>query len=440
MRWTLPRLLPVLLLLPLAGCSAYDDEYTSRRDPESVGRPRVAQAPPAQPSPAPAPPGPENPPPPSEPPGTASPEEPATPTEPGAEPTPPPRGEPPPAVPQPEQRPEAGPAGPTQLQASSTSVTAGGRRYVVNVVRVKLRTARLKVGLARGGIPGVEALADMARGYGAVAAINGSFFDAYTTGPIKGPHHTVITAGKVVHKGEIGSVIGFTAGSQPVLGRLPLKIEGALDGSYRHPNNWWAYWINRLPSTPDIAIIYTPEWGPATGVTDGTQVVVAQGRVVRVGTGSQPIPADGFVLYLRGSQKSELGPRFRPGRRCHYRVVRRGSPGLGQWARVQEALGAGPRLLTDGRKTVDPVGEGFSHAKILSLSASRSMVGLTRDGWLILATSTGTVAQMAGVMQALGAYNAMNLDGGASSGLWAEGRYLTTPGRLINNALLVLPG
>ena len=46
--------------------------------------------------------------------------------------------------------------------------------------------------------------------------------------------------------------------------------------------------------------------------------------------------------------------------------------------------------------------------------------------------------QMADVMKALGAWNAMNLDGGASSGLWARGRYLTTPGRPISNALLVL--
>jgi exopolysaccharide biosynthesis protein len=59
---------------------------------------------------------------------------------------------------------------------------------------------------------------------------------------------------------------------------------------------------------------------------------------------------------------------------------------------------------------------------------------------LILATATGTLHQMARIMRRLGAYQAMNLDGGASSGLWAWGHYLTTPQRLLNNALLVLPG
>ena len=103
-------------------------------------------------------------------------------------------------------------------------------------------------------------------------------------------------------------------------------------------------------------------------------------------------------------------------------------------------MGAGPRLLTEGRITVDPISEGFSHEKILSLPGARSMVGVTRDGWLIMATSSGTVRQMADVMKTLGAWNAMNLDGGASSGLWVQGRYLTTPGRRISNALLVLSG
>ncbi len=67
------------------------------------------------------------------------------------------------------------------------------------------------------------------------------------------------------------------------------------------------------------------------------------------------------------------------------------------------------------------------------------MVGVTRDGRLLLATSSGTVRQMADVMKALGAWDAMNLDGGASSGLWVQGRYLTTPGRQIGNALLIVP-
>ncbi|MDI9583887.1 MAG: phosphodiester glycosidase family protein, partial [Acidobacteriota bacterium] len=119
--------------------------------------------------------------------------------------------------------------------------------------------------------------------------------------------------------------------------------------------------------------------------------------------------------------------------------VRQDRADMGFWREANEVIGCGPRLLADGRIAVDPASEGFSSDKILSASSSRSMVGVTRDGRLLLATSSGTVRQMADVMKALGAWDAMNLDGGASSGLWVQGRYLTTPGRQIGNALLIVP-
>jgi exopolysaccharide biosynthesis protein len=326
---------------------------------------------------------------------------------------------------------------PAALQVIRTTVHAGGRAYAVQAVKVRLDSVRLQVGLAGGRVGAVAPLAEIAARPGTVAAINGSYFEAYTEGPIKVPNHTLITGGRVVHKGTIGTVIGFTDDNEVLLDRLTLKIEGATNGSYHYPDNWWAYWINRLPTTPDSVILFTPDWGAATGVPDGTQVVVSGGRVTRVGIGSQIIPRDGCVIYLRGNEEQQA-QKFRPGRSCEYRVVREGRHDLGDWERVREAVGAGPRLLTSGRITVDSVGEGFSHAKILTMSAGRSLVGVTADGWLILATSSGTVAEMAGVMKALGARDAMSMDGGASSGLWAEGRSLVTPGRMISNALLVL--
>lgn len=112
---------------------------------------------------------------------------------------------------------------------------------------------------------------------------------------------------------------------------------------------------------------------------------------------------------------------------------------LGAFGFAREAIGCGPRLVTDGRITVDPAAEGFRDPKILYFSAARSAVGLTDDGWMILATSGGTIREMADVMRGLGATQAMAFDGGASTGLWYRGAYITPPGRLLNNALLIVP-
>jgi hypothetical protein len=271
-----------------------------------------------------------------------------------------------------------------------------------------------------------------------MAALNGCFFDAYTSNSIKNPHHTLITDGQVVHKGNVGSIMGFTNNGEARLGRLPLKIIGSLDGRYRWPDNWFAYWINRYPESGNTVTIFDRHWGNTTPVGDGIQVTVRRGVVSVIRTGSQSIPLDGFVVYLRGREKS-LTERFRVGRRCEYRIVREDGTDLSWWGKVREGMGCGPTLVVDGRVTVDPVAEGFRHPKILSLSCARSAVGLTNNNSLLLVTCSGaTIRQLAVVMKALGAREAMNLDGGASSGLWVEGKYLTTPEREISNALLVM--
>ncbi|GAB6274994.1 MAG: hypothetical protein STSR0004_18590 [Peptococcaceae bacterium] len=106
------------------------------------------------------------------------------------------------------------------------------------------------------------------------------------------------------------------------------------------------------------------------------------------------------------------------------------------WEGVQTAVGAGPRLLTNGKITVNPAGEGFTSEKILSMCMARSAVGVKTDGTVLLATTTASVKDLARVMKNLGAHNAMNLDGGASSGLWYKGKYITSPGRTLSNALI----
>ncbi|MBK1678671.1 copper amine oxidase, partial [Rhodospirillum rubrum] len=102
------------------------------------------------------------------------------------------------------------------------------------------------------------------------------------------------------------------------------------------------------------------------------------------------------------------------------------------------ALQAGPRLLTDGKVTLDVKKEGFKDPKILTGGGARSALGITKDHKLILLTTGGaTIPQLAEIMKQAGAYQAMNLDGGASSGLYYNGSYLTTPGRQISNAIVV---
>lgn len=100
------------------------------------------------------------------------------------------------------------------------------------------------------------------------------------------------------------------------------------------------------------------------------------------------------------------------------------------------ALGGGPRLVKDGKVALNPRAEGFKEDKILSKSAMRSGIGILSDGSILLATVPSvTMKQWAEIWKKMGAVQAMNLDGGASSGLIANGRVVTRPGRELSNVL-----
>ncbi|WP_458414831.1 phosphodiester glycosidase family protein [Schinkia sp. CFF1] len=102
------------------------------------------------------------------------------------------------------------------------------------------------------------------------------------------------------------------------------------------------------------------------------------------------------------------------------------------------AIQAGPTLVNGGRISLDPLSEGHRDPKILTNGGARSAIGITSNNKLILVTTKGaTIPQLAEVMKLLGAYDAMNLDGGASSCLYYNGKYITQPGRKISNAILI---
>ncbi|GMK41108.1 hypothetical protein PCCS19_41640 [Paenibacillus sp. CCS19] len=107
------------------------------------------------------------------------------------------------------------------------------------------------------------------------------------------------------------------------------------------------------------------------------------------------------------------------------------------WSDVHTAIGAGPRLVVNGEVKIDAETEGFRDPKILTGGGARSGIGIKKDGSIIIATIPGaTMKQWAAVMLKLGAYQAMNLDGGASSGLLLKDKTITAEGRLLSNALL----
>lgn len=304
---------------------------------------------------------------------------------------------------------------------------------VVQYVIARLDRVRVRAALGGAEVGETAWLADIAKRDHAIAAINGGYFEAYAKHvPRRNLDQTTVIDGSIVFKGDVGDVMYFDRDNRASIDRVPLRITGTLDGGGPFWNTWYAYWFNRLPGpTGSTITIFTPAWGRATGLRGGPQVQVTGGVVSAINWKSTAIPRNGYVIYFHGEWPVAF--RFWKGRRVAYTVKAANRGFHHAW----QAIGGGPQLLLDGEAWLHPHSEGFHDPKMFE-SGKRSMVGINEaQTSLIFAVTYGSLSQCAHVMKELGAYNAMSLDGGASSALWANGRYLVHPGRQINNALVL---
>jgi hypothetical protein len=313
------------------------------------------------------------------------------------------------------------------------AVKVGSRSIPVAVVRAPLERFRVGVALANGLVSGNASLGQIAARARAVCAVNGTFLAAYN-GQTGEPYGTVAVDGRWLHLGSAGTRLDVLEDGSLRFAKDDLRVLGSLDGSDQYPNNWYAYGLNQTPVNANSSYVFTPERGPRLGFRAPLAAVVSGGSITRVAQNEDvQIPTDGFVIALSGNEINQLGSRFTVGRRVAYRVNSRSDQSL---EGVRYSVGAGPRLVTSGAVSVDPEGEGFVSSKILNERGARSAVGLNAKEIILVAMPDATVREEAEVMRALGAVDAMNLDGGASSGLWC-GKDIVPGGRRIANALVL---
>lgn len=259
-------------------------------------------------------------------------------------------------------------------------------------------------------------------------AINGTYFAAYN-GDTPYPDGTLVKEGKPLHITDIGCTIGFTPDNKVLIDFVKTRVQGYVNDEPR----WLTYRMNRPTKDASATVIYTPEYGSAIALdSDYVGVVCSNNKVIKKVTQSVQVPKEGFVLVMR----SDRAEGFNVGDDVRYEVTFNPTYTKEEdWNKVQHALSAGPSLLINGKSTDAPKEEGFTEAKILTQVASRSFIGTTAEGKVIVGTTSASINEMKEIAKALGLQNAMCLDGGASSGLYYNGVYQTSPGRQVNNSI-----
>ncbi|MFZ9972790.1 MAG: phosphodiester glycosidase family protein [Vulcanococcus sp.] len=289
----------------------------------------------------------------------------------------------------------------------------GSRQVLINSVRLDPRQVPLELRpLNRSdGMQGLSSLSQLARQEQALIAINGGYFNRVNRLPLGAMREQGRwLSGPILNRG----VAGWKAGELPRFDRLML-VETVEDSNRQR---WSITTVNSGYVQTGLAR-YTADWGsryqPITGSEMG--VLVRQGVVqerFELGalTPGVPLREGDLLVVARGG----VTVPWQRGERLT--LQSRPNSAVGDQPNV---LGGGPLLLQNGRVVLNGSAEGFSSG-FMAQGAPRTVVGSDgRQLWLITLQGVNnpgpTLMETALLMRQEGLQDALNLDGGSSTGL-----------------------
>lgn len=304
-------------------------------------------------------------------------------------------------------------------------INVGPARYPVVWLTVNPRQSGLKLKPIWSDpktLVGTASLATLAQRWQAAAAINGGYFNRKNRLPLGAIRQAgTWMSSPILNRGAIA----WNETGEFKLGRLGLQETLTTSTGQRLPVGL----LNSGYAQNGIAR-YTSDWGSTyTPLTNNETIVAIQNNQVfkqqpggPAGQTAVPIPANGYLLTIRGGSAAS----FPIGTVLQSAVTTTPSD-FNQYPHI---LGAGPVLLQNRQIVLDAKAEQF-RSPFDRQFASRSGIGTTSDGKLVIAAVHNringpgpTLQEMAQLMQQLGAIDALNLDGGSSTALYLGGQLL----------------
>lgn len=295
--------------------------------------------------------------------------------------------------------------------------------------------------LAQGKVTGRESPSSIVSRSGAAIAINAAFFfmDSYI------PIGTMVSEGKVLEVDNLFapaksafvmdsagncSIEGFSTQHTAVLYHQD-GTSSVLDVGF-----------NQKPMVPTdpSRIIFTRDWGPYLTFEARDAIIVDQyNMVTRIVHGSDvEIPYQGYVIAQR-AYRADVGDFFDSARIGDVVDIKREFVGASTQD-IQLSVGVGPCIVKNGRAYGNAntyAAEGFKDPGITVYNARRSCIGIKADGKVVLLTAYTTLSTLSTIMLYMGCTDAVNCDGGGSSNLYVDGRWLYGPQSRPLNHMLV---
>ena len=165
-------------------------------------------------------------------------------------------------------------------------------------------------------------------------------------------------------------------------------------------------------------------------------IVVNNGQVIENKIGPRQVPANGFALVYEPDRR-ELA-LVNAGEQAAIEVSFQNT----LFASSRYAVEGGPLLVSSGQAAFNPELEQFERGNpIIDQYTQQAAIGVKIDGTFLMVTADNMVAQdLVSLMLSLGAYNAMRLDSGSSTTLYADGKIMNrSTERKVVTAIVFVP-
>lgn len=284
-----------------------------------------------------------------------------------------------------------------------------------------------------------------------VAAINGGFFNSYynasaaktvASGNFPRVYSTILAEGKMVCAGGEIAAIGMDYNGGVYLDIVKLVPTVTLRGS----DKITAWGVNTVYTDPTAVYILTDCFDYPVDIPATSTVVTIQNKTVSSvsnGKSAYVTPA-GVTTIVYGATafanavKWNKQPFVGDSAIYHYSATPSDTATTSAWNNMRTVIGCGGILVKNGVSMVDHSINPDGKDQQPDVSGQRSFIAKLSDGRLMLGTVNASFRTIANALIGLGARDAVFMDGGASSALYCDQKFVTSPGRKLATMLAIV--
>ncbi len=287
----------------------------------------------------------------------------------------------------------------------------------INVIKADLTDSNVDVDViySSKGISYKSTVLSLAKENDAVAAVNADFFDMTIPSGRTSPLGLTVSKGEVISSPSHDNMLAALA-----------KVDGKWLADYfsmqlklkaDNGNSMDILHINKFHSTSSI-VMFTPAWGSATPAAEGAcEMTVIDGVVTALTENSNNtvIPENGYVLRVNPKINNFFAENFKVGDNAEISLE------IYPSGDIENSIGGGSVLCSNGKI--------HKFTNEITGKHPRTAAGVSEDGkMLYLVTVEGresntpgmTQTELANLMLSLGAFTAINFDGGGSTEMVAR--------------------